>query len=221
MNMEKISLNRMMPIRDVIYHRIRTSILHGELKPGERLTEEALAKELGISRTPVREALRKLEVDKLVSHHPYKGVIVSDVFVEELEDLYKIREYVEAIIAKHAAKNATADDIKHLSMLLDKLEASTSPEDASDYTEQYNLAVANLSGCPTIINLEKLLRDALARITVSTYLMPERRPTAQTEHREIVAAIEAGDSELAQKLTVSHIRNAALRLNNLEHRQNG
>jgi len=216
--MEKISSSRMMPIRDVIYHRIRATILNGELKPGERLTEEALARELGISRTPVREALRKLEVDKLVSHHPHRGVIVSEVFVDELEDLYEIREYVETIIAKHAARNATPDDIGHLSMLLDKLEAATSSEEASDYSEQYNLTIAKLSGCPTIINLEKLLRDALARITVSTYLMPERRSTAQTEHREIVAAIAAGDAKLAQKLTKSHIRNAAKRLKSLEHK---
>ena len=217
--MEKISSSRMMPIRDVVYHRVRADILHGELKPGERLAEETLARELGTSRTPVREALRKLEVDKLVSHHPHKGVIVSEIFAGELEDLYEIREYVEAIIVKHAAKNAAPDDIKNLSSLLDKLEASSSIEEAADYSEQYNLAIARLSGCPTIINLEKLLRDSLTRITVSTYLMPERRPTAQTEHREIVAALATGDSELAQKLTISHIRNAAKSLKSLEHRQ--
>jgi len=209
---EKIDSNRMLPIRDVIYHRIRTDVLRGKLRPGERLMEEQLASELGTSRTPVREALRKLEVEKLVQHHPHKGVIISEVFTGELEDLYEIRTHIEAIISKHAARNAVPEDIELLNSLMDKMEAATTPDEVADSNEEFNHTLSQISACPTIIEIAKQLRETLGRIMASTYLTPKRTRLAQTEHREIVAAIAKGDSDLAQKLTIQHIRNAAKEL---------
>ena len=216
--MEKIDSNRMLPIRDIVYQRIRTAVLRGKFRPGERLMEEQLARELGTSRTPVREALRKLEVEKLVSYHPHKGVIISEVCVQELHDLYEIRVQVEAIIAKRAARNATAEDISLLNSLLDKAESPATTEETADHMEKFNDALAQISACPTIIALARQLRETLIRIMASTYSMPKRTSSAQTEHREIVAAITKGDSRLAQRLTVQHIRNAAKELKNLEQK---
>jgi len=216
---EKIDSSRLLPIRDIVYHRIRTAVLHGKLRPGERLMEEQLARELGTSRTPVREALRKLEVEKLVQHHPHKGVIISEVFPGELEDLYEIRTLVEAIIAKHAARNAAPGDIELLNSLLDKMENAAAPDEAASYIEMFNNTLAALSMSPTVIELARQLRESLCRIMTSTYSVPERMPEAQREHREIVAAIAKGDARLAQKLTTAHIRNAARELKNLECRQ--
>ena len=116
--MKKIELNRMQPIRDVIYQRIRKAILRGDFRPGERLIEEQLSRDLGTSRTPVREALRKLEVEKMVVHHPHKGVVITDVPANEMEDLYEIRAHVESIIAKRAALSACAEDIEQLNACL-------------------------------------------------------------------------------------------------------
>ncbi|MCL2374006.1 MAG: GntR family transcriptional regulator [Treponema sp.] len=217
--MEKIDSNRMLPIRDVIYQRIRRDVLHGKLRPGERLMEEQLASELGTSRTPVREALRKLEVEKLVHHHPHRGVIISEVFAGELEDLYELREHIEGIIAKHAARNATSEDIDLLNSLMDKMEAGATPDEAADSNEQFNHTLSQISACPTIIEIARQLRETLGRIMASTYLTPKRTRFAQTEHRAIVAAIAKGNSDLAQKLTVQHVRNAAEELKNMERRQ--
>ncbi|MCL2617058.1 MAG: GntR family transcriptional regulator [Defluviitaleaceae bacterium] len=216
--MKKIELNRMQPIRDIIYQRIRKAILRGDFRPGERLIEEQLSRDLGTSRTPVREALRKLEVEKMVHHHPHKGVVITDVPVEEMEDLYEIRAHVESIIAKYAAQNASVEDIEMLNSFLDKAESATDPEVVSDYIDQYNHALAKISERPMMSDYAKQLREILFRMIVSTYLKPARRPDAQREHREIVAAIAAGDGELAQKLTVAHIRNAAAVLKDLEQK---
>ena len=215
--MKRIELNRMQPIRDVIYQRIRKAILRGDFRPGERLIEEQLSRDLGTSRTPVREALRKLEVEKMVRHHPHKGVVIADVPANEMADLYEIRAHVESIIAKRATQNASAEDIERLSALLDETEAATDPEVVSDCIDQYNHALAEISACPTISGFATQLRETLFRMIVSTYLKPERRQDAQREHREIVAAIAEGNGELAQKLTIRHIRNAAGVLEGLEN----
>jgi len=206
--MEKINEDRMIPIRDIVYQSIRKAILRGDYLPGERLMEEQLARELGTSRTPVREALRKLEVDKMVSHSPNKGVVVTETNMDEIEDLYEIRTLVETIIAKHAALKATPEDIKRLTGLLDKEEAATDPDVVSDCIDKYNHAIAEVANCPQISDFGRMIRETLARMIISTHLQPKRRPEAQKEHREIVAAIAAGNSELSQELTRRHIESA-------------
>lgn len=207
--MERINADRMIPIRDVVYQSIRKAILRGDYLPEERLTEEQLANTLGTSRTPVREALRKLEAEKIVSHIPNKGVVVSKINMDEIEDLYEIRTLVEAVIAKRAALNATFEDIKRLTELMDREEATTDPEIISDCVDKYNRIISEIANCPQISDFSKIIRETLSRMLVSTYLQPKRRPEAQKEHREIVAAVAAGDAELAQKLTRQHVKNAS------------
>ena len=207
---EKIALDRMRPIRDEVYLSLRKAILRGVYAPGQRLQEEQLAKELGTSRTPVREALRKLEVEKIVTHYPHRGTVVSEVLSHELEDLYKIRTVIEMIIAKKAAQNATAEDIDQLISLLEREEASTDPDEIIDAVEDYNDAISKIADCPNIGDISAKVRETLSRMIVSSHLNPQRRPDAQKEHRQIVAAIASGDCELAEKLTQQHLTNAAL-----------
>jgi len=206
--MERINIDRMIPIRDVVYQNLRKAILRGEYLPGERLMEEQLARRLGTSRTPVREALRKLEVENMVSHNPHKGVVVSEINMDEVEDLYEIRTLVETIIAKRAALKATPEDIKYLTKLMNEEEAAVDPDVISDCIDKYNHAIAEIADCPQISDFARMIRETLARVIISTLLEPKRRPEAQKEHREIVAAFAAGDSELAQKLTIRHLKKA-------------
>jgi len=212
--MERINADRMIPIRDVVYQSIRKAILQGDYLPGERLTEEQLASALGTSRTPVREALRKLEAEKMVSHSPNKGVVVSRISMDEIEDLYEIRMLVETIIAKRAALHATAEDIKRLTELMDKEETATDSDTISDCVDKYNRTIAEIANCPQISDFGRVIRETLSRMLVTTYLQPKRRPEAQKEHREIVAAVAAGNVELAQKLTSRHVKNAGRVLKN-------
>ena len=210
--MEKINVDRMLPIRDIVYQSIRKAILRGDYLPGERLMEERLARNLGTSRTPVREALRKLEVEKIVSHNPHKGVVVSEISMDEIENLYEIRTLVETIIAKHAARNATPEDITRLTELMDMEESATDPDVIADCIDKCHCVIAEIADCPQIADLARIIRETLGRMIALTH--SKRRPEAQKEHREIVAAIAAGDSELAQKLTGRHVKNASLMIRN-------
>ena len=207
--MEKINVNRMLPIRDVIYQNIRKAILRGDYLPGERLMEEQLARELGTSRTPVREAFRKLEVEKIVSYHPHKGVVVSDISMDEIEDLYEIRTLVETIIAKRAALSATPEDVVRLTDILAKEECANDADVILDSIDEFNHTIAEIANRPHMSDLAKKVRETLTRMIISTHLQPQRRPKAQKDHREILAAIASGDSKLAQKLTIRHVKNAS------------
>ncbi|MCL1994513.1 MAG: GntR family transcriptional regulator [Spirochaetes bacterium] len=214
--MNKIELSRMQPIRDVVYQKIRKAILRGDLLPGERLMEEALARTMGISRTPVREALRKLEVEKMVLHNPHKGVVISEVSIDEGEDLYNIRTLVDSVIARRAAQNATPASIDELLRILERSENAEDQDAASEAIDEFNEKLSQIANCPVIADLSRQIRETLSRMILSTYLKPTRRQDAQREHRQIVAAIAAGDADLAQELTAQHIRNAAKTLADMQ-----
>jgi len=207
--MKKISAERMLPIREEVYQRIRKAIMNGEYRPGEHLHEEQLATQLGTSRTPVREALRKLEVEKLVIHHPHRGTVVSELSLDEIEELYEIRTLIEAFIAKRAAQNATPEDVVRLKKLLDDEEQTTERDTTMDAIDAYNKAVMEIANCPSIADLNFKVREILSRMIISGHLHPNRRAIAQKEHRDIVGAIANNDSDLAQRLTIIHLRNAS------------
>lgn len=206
--MKKISIERMRPIRDDIYIAIRRAIISGKYKPGERLQEENLAKELGTSRTPVREALRKLEVEKMVVHFPHRGTVVSEVAMDEMEDLYAIRSMIEGIIARRAAERATEADISRLKRLMDDEEAAKELPKIADGIDAYNFAITEIADCKIIADLSRKVRETLSRMIVLGHTNPNRRQDAQHEHREIVAAIASGDAGLAQRLTIEHVSHA-------------
>ena len=211
--MNKGSKKKNVPMRVHIYQLIRKRILQGTYAPGIHLTEEQLALEFGTSRTPVREALRRLEAEKMVRYLPYRGVVIADLPQDELEDLYEIRAFLEGIIAKRAAERATVEDTAELYYLLKKDEEMESAEDLgeiSEYLTAYNLAIAKLANCPEIATLAKRVRETLGRAIVSTFTHPDRNLAARKEHHAIVAAIEQNDGTLAKTLTIEHVRNAGL-----------
>ena len=102
-----VDMNEYLPLRDVVFNTLRKAILKGELKPGERLMEIALAERLGVSRTPVREAMRKLELEGLVSIIPNKGAYVTGITRQDVEDIYAIRSLLEGLCARWATAYIT------------------------------------------------------------------------------------------------------------------
>ena len=98
----QVNMNEYLPLRDVVFQTLRNAILKGELKPGERLMEIQLAQKLGVSRTPVREALRKLELEGLVIMIPRRGAIVADITIQDLNDVLEVREALEELAVKKA-----------------------------------------------------------------------------------------------------------------------
>ena len=196
----------MRPLRDKIYQKLRQAIIRGDYAPGERLPEETLARELGASRTPIREALQKLETEKLLEYNPNKGMVVSEINTDETEELYQIRMVTEAIIAKRAATKATPEDIRRLNALIDRQESGDGA--IRDSLDDYNTIISEIADCPQISEISKLVRETLIRMIYSTALHPKRRKDVWKEHREIVLAIAAKDGELAYNLTMEHVRKA-------------
>ena len=95
----QVTMNEYLPLRDVVFNTLRHAILKGELEPGERLMEISLAQKLGVSRTPIREAIRKLELEGLVSIIPNKGAFVEGVSTDDIRDIYEIRALLEGLCA--------------------------------------------------------------------------------------------------------------------------
>ena len=211
-DLEKLTRARLRPIRDEVYLQIRKAIIRGTFKPGDKLQEEDLAEMLGTSRTPIREALRKLEVENLVIYYPHRGTVVSDVAVDEVEELYQVRTLIETFIAKRAALNATAEDIAQLRKILEDGRNCTDPEEILSNVELFNNTLFEISRADALVDLNRRIRYTLQRVLVNNHLNPERREQAYQEHCRIVDALEAHDSDLAQRYTLEHLTSSPKKL---------
>lgn len=198
----------MRPIRDEVYHRLRQAILRGIYRPGEKLQEVALAEDLGTSRTPVREALRKLEVERLVVYYPHRGTVVAEVAADEIAELYQVRTLLERFIARRAARNAGPQDIARLRKILAIVELCEEPDEILEAVEDFNDAIFKLSGAEHLVDLARRIRELLQRVLVSNHLDPVRRAEAHQEHLHIVEALEANDPDRAEQYTIEHMNRA-------------
>lgn len=204
----KLSEEQVRLTRDKIFSQLRRAIIRRIFKPGEKLQEEMLAEQLGTSRTPVREALRKLESEKLVTYSPHKGAVVADTSEKEFEDLCAVRAFTEKLIIRRAALQANPEDIQELRQYL---EASVAGEDADiilDAIDAFNEKIFEIAGADQLAVMHRHIRECLQRMRASNHLNPIRSAVAYAEHLKIVEALEAGDPELAEKYIEEHMRNA-------------
>ena len=121
----EINMNDFLPLRDVVFNTLRQAILRGELKPGERLLEIQLANKLGVSRTPIREAIRKLELENLVIMIPRKGAVVAEITEKSLRDVLEVRRALEELAIRLACEKMTDSEIKEL---IEEISSVTSPK---------------------------------------------------------------------------------------------
>jgi len=206
--MDKLSKKRLRPIRDEVYSILRDDIIMGVYKPGDRLQEENLAENLGISRTPVREALRKLEIENLVDYYPHRGTVVSEIAVDELKELFLVKIFIEILINKKAAKNAEKKDIEMLRELLVKTEECSNSDEIIDFVTKFNNAVFKISNSEYLVNLNKSVRESIKRVVTSNALDDERRAAICREHSNIVDAFEDKDENLIKQYTIEHIQSS-------------
>ena len=114
----KVNMNEYLPLRDVVFNTLRQAILRGELKPGERLMEIQLANKLGVSRTPIREAIRKLELEGYVVMMPRRGTYVANMSIRDINEIFEIRTALESLSNGLAAEHITDEELEHLQRLL-------------------------------------------------------------------------------------------------------
>ena len=132
----QIEMNEYLPLRDVVFNTLRQAILRGELKPGERLMEIKLAKRLGVSRTPIREAIRMLELEGLVVMIPRRGAAVAQITKQDLEDVLEVRCSLEELAVELACTRITGQELAHLHAALKEFEAACDANDIKTLAEK-------------------------------------------------------------------------------------
>jgi DNA-binding GntR family transcriptional regulator len=201
---------------DVVAERIEAAIISGTLEPGSRLSEQALAASLGVSRGPLREAIRRLEGRKLLQRIPNIGVRVASLSLKDLNEILQIREALEGMAAGLAAKNMTDAEIAGLEQLLDKHERQKSVQEGKGYYQEskdFDFHFRIVAGARNERMSEMLMGDLYHLLRIYRYkssTKPGRAKAALQEHQDIVAAIARRDSAAAEARMRDHLRNARL-----------
>lgn len=194
---------------EIAYARLKESIQAGELKPGQRIREIEMADRLKMSRTPVREALRRLEADGLLTFAPYRGMVIAELDHQAVMELYQMREVLEGTAAGLAARHASEAEITVLRDIM----ASDPGDDAephrhAQHNRQFHGALYRAAHNRYLLKTLNVLRDAMALLGSTTLSLTGRSDTAREEHAAIVQAIEAHDVQAAETAARAHIRAA-------------
>src|SRR5499433_2889043 len=177
---------------DAVYEVLRACIIEGEFAPGQRLLSDAIASDLKVSRTPVREALRKLEAEGLIEASGRAGLTVREISEEDLSEFFFVREALEGMAARLAAENASKADALDLHALLDEMAEALARKDLKlvrALTGEFHMAVCRASRNKRLTQSLKVLLDQIRQDRTSTLFLEGRATRAIEEHRRLVAAI--------------------------------
>jgi DNA-binding GntR family transcriptional regulator len=192
-----------------IYAALLDAIDRGDFAPGARLVEADLADRFGVSRTPVREALNRLETQGVLARDPRRGVVVASLDYDELGELYAVREVAEGFAARMAARHAAPAEIALLQEMVEAdRERLSDPRALSQGNKQFHRQLHRASHNRYLIQMLDAMRRSLALLSSSTLAVPERGAQSIEEHAAIVAAIVARDEETAERAARLHIANA-------------
>ena len=195
---------------DLAYERIRTMVVDGEIPPGARLGQVELAEQLGISRTPVREALRRLTGEGLAEFEPNRGFRAASPGLDDVLRRLELRSLLEPGIARLAAARRTDEDLARLAGAIAREDAATSRVVAHDASRDFHLAVATATGNPELVAVlaSMWIVEIGRRLLAARATSAAWKDTDVAEHRAITAAIEARDGDRAAALMASHIGEA-------------
>ena len=206
-----IRLDSYQPLREVVCETLREAIRSGVLKPGERLMEIQLADELGVSRTPVREAMRKLELEGYVIMLPRRGNYVATISFRDINEVFEIRTSLDALASGLAAERITEEELEQLERLLvsigENIETRNMKKVVEDDMEFHDI-LYKASRNQRLVGIISNLREQMTRFRSMSMSYPGRLKKTLEEHSRLVEAIAQRDVELAQKLAVEHMENS-------------
>lgn len=194
------------PLRDQVLVALRQRIVNGDYAPGERLTEDRLAEDFGVSRNPVREALRVVQAEGFVVMVPRRGAVVASPDATTIADMFAVRERLETLAARLAAERATPADVADLRQLLDSARQATDEVQfarVAELNSQLHLKVIEISGNRWLSAMASALYlhvQWVFRIGAA-----DRAPHSWAEHIRLVDAIEAGDPDAAEAAAMAHV----------------
>jgi DNA-binding GntR family transcriptional regulator len=194
-------------LSDRVKDHIVEAVLSGELKPGDRIVESVLARDLGVSQAPVREALRDLVLLGFLESEPYKGTSVRSFTYEELWETYTVRAALESLAARLAATHLTADDVDELQAILDEMMEAAHQEDVDlllMLDNRFHETIIKISGNKTLYQLWKTLQ--FGTWSIVTYRKLSYDPAyLAARHKELLDALQTGDPEKASNAMKHHI----------------
>lgn len=206
-----IRLDNYKPLRELVFESLREAIIMGNLRPGERLMEIQLAEQMGVSRTPVREAIRKLELEGLVVMVPRKGAYVAGLSIKDIADVFEIRKALEGLAAELAADRISDEEIENLERVLHRLADSVEHKKLEEFIEvdtEFHAVLFQAGRNERLSQMVSNLREQIHRFRNTSLSMPGRMTAALEEHRKIVEAISQHDVDEAKRLAQEHIENA-------------
>ena len=206
----QVTMDEFLPLRDVVFNTLRQAILTGELKPGERLMEIHLANKLGVSRTPIREAIRKLELEGLVTMIPRRGAEVAQITEKSMNDVLEVRRAMDALCVELACDRITPEELQDLKKACDTFEAAVKTDDIKQIA-QADVALHDIivqaTGNQRLIQLVNNLSEQMYRYRVEYLKEEQTRNLLVSEHEELVKAIREGDVQKAQDISFHHLEN--------------
>ena len=196
------------PIREIAYEVLKKAIITGEIPAGERIVETEYADRLHISRTPLREALRKLERDGLVEYVMRRGVVVRAFTMEDVREIYTIRNALEMLTLPYIIENATAEDIRSLREKLaemDRLQEKDDIEGLSPLAREFHTQLTSISQQKRILRVIEGQDEYIRRFSAMAIRQENRRAAAHEEHHRLVDYVESKDLKHFTELTQHHI----------------
>ncbi|NLW07608.1 MAG: GntR family transcriptional regulator [Clostridia bacterium] len=207
-NRSSLAVKGSRTVRQVVYEKLYEAIVTGRLMPGQRLYEQELAIEMGVSRTPVREALRELERAKLVKSIAHRGVIVNYLTLEEAIEVYEVRSQLEALVFRKAAHNATEAELDEIEKSITDLELTIdkgTPVEILKVADDFHRLVAAASKHKIAIEMLNSLSSYISLLRAELVPLRNRPEDTLIEHRAIFAALKARDADAAARAAVEHI----------------
>jgi DNA-binding GntR family transcriptional regulator len=210
-HLEQIRLDSYKPLRELVCEHIREAIINGTFAPGERLMEIQMADEMGVSRTPVREAIRKLEMEGFVVMIPRRGTYVSNMSIRDINDVYEIRISLDTLAAGLAAERISDEELEELQRLLVKVGNAIEENDMAKVVEadiEFHDVLYKASRNERLRNIINNLREQITVIRGVSMRYPGRLKDTQEEHRRLVESIAARNVEKSQEAARIHLENA-------------
>ncbi|MDP4094770.1 MAG: GntR family transcriptional regulator [Bacillota bacterium] len=204
--------NNLASLRGRIFNQLQNDIIDGKYQEGDSLIETKLSEEMGVSRTPIREAIRQLELEGLVESIPNKGAIVKGISIQDIEDIYTIRMMIEGLAARWAAEKITEEELAELKEVVDLEEFYTNKNDANHlhkFDSQFHDIIFRASKSKTLMHTLSTFHHYVQKARTASLASPGRAQKALEEHRAILQAIIERNAEKAEKLTTEHVKNAS------------
>ena len=204
----KVNENEYLPLRDVVFNTLRRAILRGELVPGQRLMEIRLADQMGVSRTPVREAIRKLELEGLVVMVPRKGAEVAHISGKNLRDVLEVRRALEELAGELACERMSAEDFKKLEQANHKFASVLDSDDSTvlgQADEEFHGLIYQATDNDRLVQMVNHLREQMYRYRIEHLKNKSQRTILLQEHQDIMRALAARDVEAVRRAIRAHI----------------